>query len=850
MTNPHITHDGTLDIAVGRNRKETSWRNQTMTWSALAARLAATHRTAETLAEYLAAKKPRQDEIKDIGGFVGGLLTGGRRKATSVLHRQLITLDADFAEPGFWEDFTLLYGNAALVYSTHKHEAKAPRLRLVMPLDRPVTPAEYEAIARRIASDVSIEAFDPTTFQPERLMYWPSTARDAEFVFEYQDGPWISADAVLARYHDWQDASQWPVSARVDKLVRRSMTKQGDPLDKPGIVGAFCRTYTIHEAIDTYLADTYAPCPGSDRYTYALGSTAGGLVTYDDKFAYSHHGTDPTSGKLCNAFDLVRLHLYGIKDEDAAEGTPIAKMPSYLAMLDLAAKDAKVKAQIVAEKTSGAGEDFRAMMDELDEAEEVEAVEVIDESWREKLEVDRKGNIFATIDNIVLIFRNDPYFRGRIAFDDFEKCEVAIRDLPWRKVDWSSRRLTDRDDANILHYLESAYGISSPPKTQAAMLVCAQHTVFHPVKEYLGGLTWDGTPRLETLLVDYMGAEDSEYTRTVTRKALVAAVARIYRPGVKFDNMLTLVGEQGLKKSQIFSVLGGRWFSDSFSFGMLSKNEIRASEQIQGVWIIENAELSGMAKAEIEAVKHFITKKEDRFRVAYGRRTEIFPRQCIFVATTNKTDFLRDTTGNRRFWPVAVHVQPPTKDVFRDLLQSEVDQIWAEAVSVFRAGETLYLDERLVVAAREVQDHHTEEHPWAGIVRNFLEQPVPESWGKMTRQDRLNWLYAGDDFSVDRPRGEYLRNRICVLELWYEALSKRDLIDERSATILRNIMATLPGWKMEPKQLRYGPYGHQRRGYLKDHGFADYVIKQVTEDDENRNNGGVTDRNDCYNDIF
>lgn len=842
-----MTFSHTLDIAVGRNRKETAWRNQQMTWSALCDRLSATHRTAETLAEYLAAKKPRQDEIKDIGGFVGGLLSGGRRRSGSVVHRQLITLDADFAEPGFWDDFTLLYGNAALVYSTHKHEPKAPRLRLVMPLDRPVSPAEYEAISRRIAGDVGIEAFDPTTFQPERLMYWPSTAKDGEYVCHHQDGPWISADAVLARYHDWQDASEWPVSQRVDKLVRRSMVKQGDPLDKPGIVGAFCRTYSVHEAIEAYLCDVYAPCPGSDRYTYAHGSTAGGLVTYDDKFAYSHHGTDPTSGKLCNAFDLVRLHLYGLKDEDASDGTPVSKLPSYLAMLDLATKDTKVKGQIVSEKTASAAADFQDMAADV---EEVEAVEVIDESWKEKLEVDRKGNIFATIDNIVLILRNDPYFRGRIAYDDFEKCEVAVRDLPWRRVDWSSRRLTDRDDANILHYLESAYGISSPPKTQAAMLVWAQHTVFHPVKQYLGGLEWDGTPRLETLLVDYMGAEDSEYTRIVTRKALVAAVARIYRPGVKFDNMLTLVGEQGLKKSQIFAVLGGKWFSDSFSFGMLSKNEIRASEQIQGVWIIENAELSGMARAEIEAVKHFITKKEDRFRVAYGRRTEIFPRQCIFVATTNKTDFLRDTTGNRRFWPIAVHVNKPTKDVFTDLVQSEVDQVWAEAVQVFRAGETLYLDERLVEAAREVQDHHTEEHPWAGIVRNFLDQTVPANWGKMTRQDRLNWLYSGDDFSADRPEGEYLRNRICVLELWYEALSKRDLIDERSAIILRNIMATLPGWKMEPKQLRYGPYGQQRRGYLKDHGFADYIIKQVTEERNNDQKGGVTDVNDCDADIF
>ena len=227
-----LHYDGSLDIAVGKSRKETNWRNKEMLWSDLLDKLSITHRTTETYAEYLAAKKPRQDEIKDIGGFVGGSLSGGRRKSGAVTTRQLLTLDMDFCKSNPWDDFTLLYHNAACVYSTHKHSPDAPRLRLVIPLSRPVFADEYEAIGRRIAGMVDIELFDPTTFQPERLMYWPSTAKDAEFFFEYQDGPWLDADAVLGEYADWHDTSLWPVSSKVDKLMQRSIQKQGDPLEK------------------------------------------------------------------------------------------------------------------------------------------------------------------------------------------------------------------------------------------------------------------------------------------------------------------------------------------------------------------------------------------------------------------------------------------------------------------------------------------------------------------------------------------------------------------------------------------------------------------------------------------
>ena len=197
-----VTTDTLLDIAIGRSRKDVYWKNTQLLWSELVNRLSVTHRTAETLAEYAAAPKSRQDEIKDIGGFVGGLLAGGRRKAGSVLHRGLLTLDLDSAPVGFWSDFQTFYDCAACTYSTHKHTPEHPRLRLVIPLNRAVDVTEYEAIGRRIAGELGIEYFDHTGFQPYRLMYWPSTSKDGVYEFNLQEGPLLDADAMLRTYHN------------------------------------------------------------------------------------------------------------------------------------------------------------------------------------------------------------------------------------------------------------------------------------------------------------------------------------------------------------------------------------------------------------------------------------------------------------------------------------------------------------------------------------------------------------------------------------------------------------------------------------------------------------------------
>lgn len=236
-----------------------------------------------------------------------------------------------------------------------------------------------------VAKDIGIDLFDDTTYEACRLMYWPSTSANGEFFFQVKDGTFLDPDAYLHRYADWHDVSTWPVSSRQSEAVHRSISQQANPLTKPGVVGAFCRAYTIEEAIDTFLPEVYVPSAMNGRYDYIPADSSAGVVLYDGKFAYSHHATDPVCGKLLNAFDLVRLHKFRDLDDKAAPDTPIGKLPSYTAMTEFALKDDKVKAVFAEDRMAQATDEF------------------VDEDWQMKLELDRTGNVKDTLTNICTI---------------------------------------------------------------------------------------------------------------------------------------------------------------------------------------------------------------------------------------------------------------------------------------------------------------------------------------------------------------------------------------------------------------------------------------------------------------
>ena len=786
-----IKHDKALDIALGNSRKTKTWKNKAMQWSELLGRLSKTTKTPETMAEYKAMNRDKQSEIKDVGGFVGGYCNNGSR--TDVRHRSMLCLDADFADADLWPDWGMLYGNAAAVYSTHKHTPEKPRLRLVIPLSRNVDPDEYQALGRRVAHTLGMDKFDDTTYQPQRVMYWPSTSQDGEFSFHYLDAPLLNPDTVLATYHNWRDMSSWPTSSRQAEAVKRTAAKQQDPHDKGGIVGAFCRAYSITEAIEAFVP-TYTPSDEPGRYTYSEGSTGAGVVIYDDKWSFSHHATDPASGQLCNAWDLVRLHNFHELDADVDPDAPISSRPSYKAMAKLATEDAKVRAQLVADRSAEASADFDVLPDETP------AEAPTKEDWRSKLKITEKGGLAQTIENVVIVLRNDPKLKGCLAFNEMDHNIVTLRPLPWKKTKGATQWV-DSDDAALRYYLERVYGLNGKDRIFDAVNVVAQEHSFHPVREYLEGCVWDGVPRVETLFIDYLGAEDNLYTRTVTRKTLVAAVARIFRPGCKFDYMLTLRGTQGLGKSAIIAKLGGKWFSDTFTT-LQGKD---AYEQVQGVWIMEVGELAGMRKAEAETIKLYISKQVDRFRPAYGRRLQEFPRQCVFIGTTNEQQFLRDTTGNRRFWVVDTP-NTPSRDMWEELDAETVRKIWAEAVELYKKGEKLYLPKDVEKMARAVQEAYEEENPRAGLVAAYLDKLLPADWETRDTYARRAWLEAGVQDGTEE------RTSVCTLEIWAEALSENpNRFDRYAAMEIRNIMASFPEWAHQGnKQRTFHPYGRQR----------------------------------------
>lgn len=792
-----LEYDENLSIAVGLNVSSKVWKNTKTTWSNLVQKLATPVVTAETYKRFMSATKEEQSKIKDVGGFVGGFLTNGRRDKTNVLYRQLITLDIDFSHENFWWDFQMLFDCAAVIHSTHKSCPEKPRHRLIIPLDREVSQEEYQAIARKVAGDLNIDLFDQSTFDVNRLMFWPSVSSDAEYYFEYQDGPFLEADYILSLYNDWHDTSEWPTATDSTDVIMQAIKKQEDPEDKKGIIGVFCRTYTIQEAIETFLSDVYTPA-GEGRYTYINGSTAAGLIVYDDKFAYSHHGTDPAGGRLCNAFDLVRIHKFGHLDTGKEKEDKDKK--SFKVMEEFASKDSTTKKHIAEEKFAEAKFEFA-------EEAKAEVPEEYDTSWTEELDANTKGEYDNSANNLNIIIQHDQFLKDVFKLNIFDNKRYVTRSLPWRKVD-TVEPLRDVDYSGVRNYIECVYGIVSSQKVDDALALEFEKKKFHPIREYICAQKWDGIPRVNTLLIDYFGAEDNAYTRAAIRKMLCAAVARVFEPGVKFDTALILVGEQGTYKSTFVKKLGMEWFSDTFT----TVQGKESFEQIQGAWLIEMAELSGLKKAEVESIKHYISKREDMFRPAYGRTVETYKRQCVFFGTTNNKDFLRDPTGNRRFMPIDVRPEYATKSVNDDLTQDEVNQIWAEAYQLYLAKEPLYLVGDEDIIAKIEQHKHSEADERKGIIEEYLNTKFPDDWDKMDLYDRRRWLE--DPLSKN---GTVQKDFVCIAEVWCECLGKdKTEMSRYNTREVNEILRSLPEWEAIASTKNFPLYGKQKYYKRKD----------------------------------
>ena len=800
-------------VSLCNRRTNSRYKNQAKPWTWLKDRNRVPVRTTETAEEYPKLPKAERDALKDQGGFVGGWLKEGIRKNGNVVCRTVGALDADHipADVNFPAlARARLTGYAWFIYSTHRHTPEAPRYRLVILFDREVSEDEYPALMRQVAHDLGMDYFDDSTYQANRMMYWASCPSNGVFVFEEAEGQPLPVDEYLARYENWRDTSQWPTSSRESEIVQKSASKQEDPLNKPGIVGTFCRTYfPIQTALEKFLPDIYAPTDHDGRWDYIPADSTSGVVIYDDRFVYSHHTTDPACGKLLNAFDIVRIHMFG--DDDSKK--------SFNQMSSFALEQDEVKLHMDQERRESIEADFpgcgtvigdgqlpQVHQEPVTDAGDAQQAPS-DPEWPTKLRYDpRSRKLENSVWNLLLILNNDPDFFN-IAFNDlFGRVEVT-GPVPWIRPE-GNRFWQDADTDQLKARLDIRYTTFSNRNHDVAFGKTVADRRFHPIREYLEALPpWDGEKRIETLLIRCFEAEDSEYVRAVTRKVFAAAVARMYRPGTKFDSVLVLDGKQGIGKSSLFrELVTDQYYSETLSLTDMSSKD--GAEKLQGYWIVEIGELAGMRKADIEKVKNFISTLDDIYRPSYGHTVESHPRQAVIIATVNgEKGYLRDITGNRRFWIVKCG-QTEQKKRF-SISPEERDQIWAEAKVLWQNGEKLYLEGELIREAEAVQAIAMEEDDRQGMVEAYLDMLLPENWPDMDLYARRNYLYDTKD--PLRAQGVRRRETVSNAEIWAECFGKDPAVMKKPDSYeISAILMRIPGWDRTNRREYIPLYGRQR----------------------------------------
>jgi len=813
--------DRLLNIATGPTVSNNRVKNQRLTWKQMIEKFGSPVTTRETMKEYLAMPRETQDRIKDVGYFVPAHYEGNVRKKANLGLKDLGTLDYDHAGVNFLEEIKETFdGYEFVLYTTHKHTPEKPRFRVVFLFSRPVDDAEYQAVMRKLAAMGNIDDTDDTTFQPSRVMHFGSHASDGEFIFEHVPGRTIGVDDLLATYNDWHDISQWPVSSRVSTPLRESGRKAQDPRQKTGIVGAFCATYDIEAAIEKFLPGVYLPGSSANRLTYSGSTGSNGAVLYDDgQFLYSNHESDPCAGKNVNSWDLVRLHLYGELDDRQPEDTAPSKWKSYQAMALLAKDDPEVKAALVAERLQIEDDFADFATDEDDDVETTETtaaqdaasddeddglgpipthvlrpakekfigVEAAIKQWG--LKTNNFGLVPNSLMNVEKILDNDPRLKGCVIYNEFLCDMLQIKRMPGfahiPQKDGSP--WSDDADLALKSYTEKVYGVIFPTTLiREGVRRAARKRSFDPVKEWMDSLVWDGVERLSSFLHKTLGAEQNAYHAAVFTKWLCAGIARTYDPGHKFDNMLVLEDDEGKGKSRLLRALANGWFTDDFSFGLSSKEVV---EQAKGSLIIEVAEMSTRSSADVEHIKAFLSRGEERVRMAYAHHTGYFPRRWIIGGTTNETAYLKSETGNRRFWCV----RGDGREIDVDAVKRIVPQLWAEAKHLYLEwAEPLYLEDKTVLAfAVEQQAARVESDDWHGAIEMWLDTPT-------------------EDFGTPAaPRG-----MTCALEIWCAALGgdfdkfkKSD--SRRIGAIVRKL-----GWETHSTVRLDAPYG-RGRGFIR-----------------------------------
>lgn len=794
-----LENDGQIVISTGTSSKSKTWKTNQVTLSSFISKIKNPIRTQETLEEFKAMNKTEKNNAKDVGGFVGGALKGGRRIQQNVANRQVVTLDADFGYDGFLENIDKALNDYAYsYYSTRTHSEKLPKYRVLVYLAEPVLNDEYQAIATKLAEMIDIEAFDDTTYQPHRLMYWGSVSADSDnYIFHHNDKPFLNGDVILAKYDvlgGWEDSAKWPHSSRMEKTIKGTLTKAGNPLEKAGIVGAFNRSHTIYEALEM-LPDVYIK-ESAERYTYLQGTSTNGLVIYEGLFSYSNHATDPAGQKLCNAFDLIRLHMFGDLDKDQSDETPYNRLHSFTAMNEKFGKDKSIAKERVLSNID--------LLDELDTDEEPNYLDDLDggdavniqpkkqdTDWVTELQMTDKDEIKPTLFNAGKIVEKFHKVSNLMRYNLFsEKLENFNTGEQWKETDSTKLRME----------VGKVFKVDFPEaKIGSAVELQAEKNAYHPVKDYLTDLKWDGIERIETLFVDLLNSADNIYTREVTKCFFTAAVARIFEPGFKFDNMVVIEGFQGARKSSFIKILSSNadWFVELNSFD----NKI-ATEIITGKWLVELPELNAVNRHEVEIQKAFLSSSSTTVRPAYARYSREFKRQSVFIGTTNESTYLKDPTGNRRYWPI--HTNKNQLDpIDTDLLETMVDQLWAEAVELYVTDYGVELGYEALKIAVVMQEGRVLEDSWKGIIIEYLESEADEN-----RYNSKDYVFQSN------PMNSEDRKKVCIREIWFDCLGQKNEPKQVDNTRITAILSNLENWEKK-NTIRFGARFGTQRGFTK-----------------------------------
>jgi predicted P-loop ATPase len=851
-------------FAQGQGNNFAKAKNLAWSWRSFVKLLSRVERTDESRRAFDGMSKDEQDRLKSIRGWISGAQCDGKwRNLKNVKSRNLLTLDLDYSTKKLAE--ALREGKSALgrceylVHTTRRHTEEQPRLRIFVPLKRTVTKEEYPAFVRIVSwwldgKGATIKQVDRVSARPAQMMFLPTASRDGEFWAYRNEGKLLDPDHIFAAFKkergDWNDLSLLPLFDD-EHALRKRVEKAEDPTQKTGIVGAFCRAYRIEDAIETFLSDKYVPsdaASGKPRYTYTGSTSSNGAVVEDDGlFLYSHHGHDPCCERLVNAFDLVRIHLFGQEDEKVSQDTPPGQLPSWKAMNDLVRADEKAKAELIAEKLPILDEFFSDIEDDDFEPTEakpqeskskkttsVEDLMGFDEkpkekkknpwAWTNDLECDNNGRFVSSLANVTKIILNDPRIGPNVAYNEFLSRIALVGDIKTGirgmkpvlckntvvGVNWSDhfnnaiRLILEEENGNG----KVGWGLRVTDRDlNAAKDTAARQRSFHPVKTYLESLTWDGVPRIETCFSRYLGCPETGYTRQVSRNVFLACVARIYQPGHKFDFVVIIKGEQGGRKSTFVKrLVRDEWGG---TFNAKFDDPWRIADQTVGKWILEMGEIHTFKKSDYGLAKEFVRRQRDDVRRAWDKEISELPRQFILIGTTNDTKFLRDPTGNRAYWPI-VSTKTIRDPIDTDKLVAERDQLWAEALALYKEmreqlppGATeldLSLQgEDVMREAEELQEAHRNEElseTYAQDVIAFLDTPMT-----LAQAEQL----FGGDVTAHFPTGggpdpDKTMVRLCAItrteicNFLFNSPRPKNPMDNANLSL---VMDSLKGWERE-----------------------------------------------------